>query len=175
MFREKEGRRNQKQSERLVSGPRPPISRGCCRFRDRIRGSACRSRPRLPRRARNTRRGVTRIPDTKHVTSPIPTRWRGKARPRFRPRPRSPFPPRPRRGPGKTSEAGRHNRSGNGGNSSPARPRTGRATSESIPVPSIESNFRGSPLFQEDQFLFVSILPGNSRSKSERIDIPYIG
>lgn len=166
-FEKKKRRRkgkDQLEASRLFSGPRPPISRGCCRFPDRIRGSACRSRPRPPprppRRARNTRRGVTRIPDTKLVTSPIPTRWRGKTLSRFRPRPPWPFPPRPRRQAGKTNEVGQRNRSGNGGNSSPARPRTGRATSEHprrIEFPWIASFPEDQCFFPGTQFFDVSI------------------
>lgn len=115
------------------SGRRPLTSRGCCTSPDQMQASRCRSRVRpalrRPPRARNTRRDVTRTLGIKLVTSPIPIRWRGKTRLQFHPCHPWRCPLRLRRLARRIKEL-EHSRSGNDGNWFPARPRTGRDTSE---------------------------------------------
>lgn len=115
------------------SGRRPQTSRGCCTSPDQMQASRCRSRVRpalqRPPRARNTRRDVTRTLGIKLVTSPTPIRWRGKTRLQFHPCHPWRCPLRLRRLARRIKEP-EHSRSGNDGNWFPARPRTGRDTSE---------------------------------------------
>lgn len=98
-----------------------------------MQASRCRSRVRpalqRPPRARNTRRDVTRTLGIKLVTSPTPIRWRGKTRLQFHPCHPWRCPLRLRRLARRIKEP-EHSRSGNDGNWFPARPRTGRDTSE---------------------------------------------
>ncbi|XP_076760058.1 rho GTPase activating protein at 102A isoform X2 [Xylocopa sonorina] len=127
-----------RQRQRSISGcsegRRPRTSRGCYTSPDRSQASACHSRARPApapprRRVKSTPRDVTRIRGIRRVISLIPRLWRGKAPSLPHRRPRLRCPPSPRLLARRASEPVL-SRSGNGGSSSPARPRTGRDTSE---------------------------------------------